>query len=125
MLRFFGIAILCAAATAFLRETKSPLYRMLPAVGGVCILAYAVSSVGQSVTALEGLAEGTAVSDYVGTLLRALGIGYASELTADVCRSCGADQPANSILLLGRAELVALACPLLAELLGAAASVLV
>lgn len=125
MIKFIGIAILCAAATAFLRESKSPLYWILPTVGGVCILAYAVSSVGRSVETISELASGTAVSDYVGTLLRALGIGYASEMTADVCRGCGADQPANSILLLGRAELVALACPLLVRLLDAASSLIV
>lgn len=124
MVKFFGIAILCAAATLLLREAKSPLSRLLPLAGCICILAYAISSVGKSAETLNGLADGTAVSEYTGTLLRAIGIGYASELTANVCRGCGADTVASSILLLGRAELVVLACPLLIRLLDAATSII-
>lgn len=124
MIKFFGIAILCAAATAFLRESKSPISRFLPLAGGICIVAYAVSSVGESIKTIGSLAEGTAVSEYTGTLIRALGIGYASEITADVCRGCGAESAASSILLLGRAELVVLACPLLIRLLNAASSII-
>lgn len=124
MLKFLGIAILCAAATVFLRESESPLSRLLPVAGGICILVFAFSSLGGSVRKISELAEGTAVSEYSETLMRALGIGYAAELTADVCRSCSAESAASAIILLGKAELAALACPLLIRLLGAALSIL-
>ncbi len=124
MLRFLGIAILSAAATVFLRETKSPLTRFLPAAGGVLILAYAIKVLGGTVESLNNMAAGTVVSEYAGTLMRALGIGYAAELTADVCRGCDAESAASAIMILGRAELALLACPLLIRLLDAASSLL-
>ncbi len=124
MLKFIGIALLCAAATALLRGTGSSVHTYLPVLGGICIFIYAIGRLGGPARSLYELSEGSAVSEYVGTLLRALGIGYASEMTADVCRGCGAEQPASAILLLGRAELVVLACPLLIRLLDAASSVM-
>lgn len=124
MIKYMGIAVLCAAATVFLRETKSPLARFIPLCGSLCILVYAAVSLRGSVSAIESLADGTVVSEYTGTLLRALGIGYTAELTADVCRGCGADSVSSAILTMGRVELAALACPLLLNLLSAASSVL-
>ncbi len=124
MLKFIGIAILCAAATLLLRESGSPLSRFLPVAAGIFILAFAFSVLEEPISKLTSLTDGTAVSEYMGTLLRALGIGYAAELTSDVCRSCGAEPAASAILMLGKAELAALAFPLLARLLDAAASIL-
>lgn len=124
MFKLIGVALLCAAATVFLRETGSPVTRFVPLAGSVLILTLAFSSLGKSLYELTELLSGTAVSEYAGTLLRALGIGYAAELTSDVCRSCGADSAASSILLLGKAELVSLACPLLVRLLDAASSMI-
>ncbi len=124
MIRFIGIALLCAAATVFLHGTGSAVAKFLPIAGGVLILAFAFSSLGGSVSAIGELASGTAVSEYTGTLIRALGIGYVSELTADVCRTCGAETAGNSILTLGKAELAVLACPLLLKLLGTASSLI-
>lgn len=124
MLRLFGIGVLCAAATVILREVKSPVSRFLPLLGCLVISLYAVAELADGASAVAKLAEGTAVSEYIGTLMRAVGIGYAAELSADVCRGCGADSTASAILLLGRTELVALACPLLLSLLSTASSLL-
>ena len=118
MLKFCGIALLCAAAASLLQGTKSPLYTYLPLLGGICITIYAFGRLGETLSPLRSMSENA------GTLLRALGIGYAAELTADVCRGCGAERSASAILLLGRAELVLLACPLLVRLLDSALSVL-
>ena len=124
MLKFCGIALLCAAAASLLQGTKSPLYTFLPLLGGICITIYAFGRLGETLSPLRSMSENTEMSGYAGTLLRALGIGYAAELTADVCRGCGAERSASAILLLGRAELVLLACPLLVRLLDSALSVL-
>lgn len=124
MLKLFGIGIICAAATALLRETKSPLCTFLPLAGCLCLFIYAVSRLAGGITALENLVEGTAAAEYAETLVRAVGIGYTAELTADVCKSSGAEPVASSIILLGRAELVVLACPLLVRLLETASSVI-
>ncbi len=125
MIKYIGIAVLCAVATALLRESKSPVHVLLPTAGTVCILVYALGSLGQSVELMSSLADNTAVSEYVETLVRAVGIGYATELTADVCRGCGASEPASAILLFGRAELAAMCCPLLLKLLNSAAALTV
>ncbi len=117
MIKYFGIAILCAAATALLRETKSPLYWVLPASCAVCLFLCVSGSVRESVISLQKLVEDTMVADYMDTLLRAVGIGYASEMTADICRGCGAEQISSSILLLCRVELIILSLPLLTELM--------
>ncbi len=124
MTRILGIAVICAAATLILKESKSSVWQLLPLAGGACIVVYALVSLGSSVDELYKLTSGTALSEYAGTLTRAVGIGYASTLTADVCRGCGADAPASAIIMLGRAELLALCCPLIARLMTAASSLL-
>lgn len=124
MLKAVGVCVLCAAMTVFLHETKSPLSRLFPLAASICVLIFAVSKLGECVGSVGALAEGTAVSGYTGTLLRAVGIGYVAELTADVCRGCGADAAASAVIMLGRAELAVLCCPLLVSLLEAASSVI-
>lgn len=124
MIRFVGIALLAAAATAVLAEVKSPLAKLLPVGAALLLFAAAITEILPVITEFSSLIEDGSASVYASTLLRALGIAYATELTGDICRASGADAAATGISVIGRAELTIIAAGFLFELLKLAASLL-
>lgn len=124
MIRYVGIALLAAAATAVLAEAKSPLSKYIP-IGAILLLfAAAITEIVPIITEFSSLLEDNSSSVYTSTLLRALGIAYATELTGDICRASGAEAAAVGISVIGRAELTIIAAGFLFELLKLAASLL-
>ena len=63
--------------------------------------AAAIASIYPSVSFLISAAEGTAFESYAAVLLKAIGIGYCTVITADACRGAGADTAASGIELWG------------------------
>ena len=59
----------------------------------------------------------TVINEFLGTLLKALGIATAVQITADTCKDAGEDSIANRIYLLGQAEIIVLSLPVIKRLL--------
>lgn len=124
MIRFIGIALFAAAATALLAEAKSPVSRYVPLVAALLLFWAALSEIAPLIAEFSALVENGSSSVYAATLLKALGIAYATELTGDICRTSGAEGAARGISIVGRAELTVIAAGFLFELLKLAASLL-
>ena len=125
ILRFCGIAVLGLSAVLLLRE-KHPAFAFFCGASVMIVTAIQLcgSSVGSAVEAITDAAENTAFSGYVGILLRALGIGYISAFTAEICRSAGENLLAGAAVIAGKAELILLCVPMITGLLDVAATLL-
>lgn len=117
MIKLCGLALLAAAATVVLNGVNSAVSKLIPAGAAVILLISAAVDVSPVVSGLLDKLPSAELSPYVTTLLRALGIAYVTELTSDVCRTCGADSAALGISFAGRAELTVIAAAFLYELL--------
>ena len=84
-LKICGAALLCAAAVPILREMKG-MSALLSAAVAIMAAAAAIASIYPSVSFLISAAEGTAFESYAAVLLKAIGIGYCTVITADACR---------------------------------------
>lgn len=122
-LKICGAALLCAAAVPILREMKG-MSALLSAAVAIMAAAAAIASICPSVSFLISAAEGTAFESYAAVLLKAIGIGYCTVITADACRGAGADTAASGIELLGRAEILLISLPLITELLSGVAGLI-
>ena len=125
VLRFSGIALI-GVFVSFLLKDK---YR---AQGTVAIILAVVlislesieNGVGTAVSTIASFSEGTALSEYVIVLQKALGIGYITTITANICRDANESSLALALEFAGKVQILLLALPLVSSLLETAKSLL-
>ncbi|MBP3437338.1 MAG: hypothetical protein J6K61_05480 [Clostridia bacterium] len=110
-----GIGILGAVLSSLLKEWKSP-YAAYPALlSGLFLLITAFSKI-QGLSSLWRFFEGAGVSDAMKLVLKVLGVGYVSEIGAEICQELHGPLLASRLLFLGRVEIFLLCLPVLEEL---------
>jgi stage III sporulation protein AD len=73
---------------------------------------------------LNDMIMSSALSEYAGILIKALGIAVLTHITAEVCRDCGDASAASYVELAGKFEILLLSLPLVSSILGTAAEIL-
>ena len=112
-----GVALLGVMAVFLLRELRSAAAATLRLATGIVLLLAALGlyvPILARVRTLFSLSGGAVLADSV---LRAVGIGLVTELTAGFCRDLGEGGVADGVLLFGKLEILLLALPLVDELL--------
>lgn len=107
--------MICAAG---LRK-YTPEIASLLLVSSVVFLALLLMPLAQSViTQMIGLSDAALIEDgYLQALIKAVGICYITQLTADICRENGAQSTATQVELCGKTAILLTACPLYSDLL--------
>jgi len=65
---------------------------------------------------IETITSGTAISQYIPTLIKILGIAVAVQITADVSKDAGEEAIANRITFFGKMQILVLTMPLIKNL---------
>ena len=116
LIKLCGGGVLALAATLILKDSKVPHPEFVPLLFGVCIIANLISSITNVIFFMNNIASGTAVEGYMKTLLKAAGIVYLTDITAELCRNSGEASIASYVEIAGKAELAVLALPLMSKL---------
>jgi len=111
-----GAAVVALSAVLLLRDTNTSYAQLVPIVFGVCIIARVALSTGEVFAFVTDFAENSTVGGRLKVLLKAAGVAYMTDVTADLCREAGSGGIATYVELFGRCELVLLSLPLVAEL---------
>ena len=123
-LRVCAIAILCLVAGQVLKQIKSE-FAMPLRIGGIVLIFGAVTlglaDVFEQVTVLL---EASGIRPYASVMLRALGIALLTRICSDLCRDSGESAVASGAELAGKIAILALCLPLIAEIIGYAATLL-
>ncbi len=125
IVKYCGLALLTVAAAMIIAELKpsvSKLVTLTVCAGFICA---AAASLYPSYKYLSTLITDTPLADYASTLLKALGVALAVEISADVCKDAGEAGLASKLEMIGRAELLLLSLPLISELIERARSLLI
>lgn len=118
-----GIALLCALGGMVLRELGGWQQRVLLMLGGTVLGGALLSRLLRMQTVSAWLSEIGAGEEYP-QLWKGLGICLTVEFCAGLCRTCGAEELGKTVELIGRAEILFLALPLIKELLSLTGAVL-
>lgn len=118
-----GAGVMCALAAVCVRGMRAELAGVMRLSFCVVFAALLLRTAAPITAQLRTLADGE-TADYVGLLLRALGIAWLSGLTADICRDCGESGVASGIETLGKLEILTLCLPLIASVLNTVREVL-
>ena len=62
------------------------------------------------------ISKDTPIQAYVSTLVKALGIAFTVQITADICKDAGEGSLAEKITLFGKAEILVISLPLIKSL---------
>ncbi|MBQ4574771.1 MAG: hypothetical protein IJA85_06185 [Clostridia bacterium] len=116
LVKYAGIALTVLSFLLLIKQIKPEIAPLVSLSASVIFMTAAAANLLPTVEFLAGYADG-AMGDYYSYLLKALGIGMIVQTAADICTDAGEGALASKIELLGRAELLLLALPLLKELL--------
>lgn len=111
-----GVAVIALCGVLLLREARSPFAEAAVSFFGVCIMARVAVNISELIRFLKELSAGSTAEDYIKLLLKAAGIAYITELTADICRDAGVVSIASYVEIFGKTELLMLSVPLISEL---------
>ncbi len=62
---------------------------------------------------IEDISSGTAIYQFIPILFKALGIAFAVQITADICRDAQENSLAERICFFGKAEIIVISLPLI------------
>ena len=111
MLKLVGIACVTAAAGVILRGQNGKLAPLLSLSGVLLLLLLFFRRIGGAVAVFCDLAEESALSPYLETLLKVLFCGYLTEIGSGVCRELGESGAASALECVGRGEILLLCLP--------------
>ena len=111
MLKLIGIACVTALAGVILRGQNGKIAPLLSLSGGLLLLLFFFRRIGGAVVVFCDLAERSALSPYLETLLKVLSCGYLTEIGSGICRELGENGAATALECAGRAEILLLCLP--------------
>lgn len=116
--QWFGLAVAAAVLCMVVRVQQPQMASLCTIAAGLLLIGFALNELGSiqelfaRLTALAGLQEG-----YLQTLLKALGIAYASELASQICVDLGEGGLAVKVGLMGKLCVFTLTAPLMLTIL--------
>lgn len=113
ILGFCGAALCSLFLLITLSELTPKLSRLFAVCIGAALLCAALIKLVPSLTYIIEGAKSSPFSEWSGTILKALGVAVSVELTADALRDAGESGLASKLELVGKAELLILALPLI------------
>lgn len=120
-----GIGILGALLALTVRQLRPELGLYVGAAAGLLILLMVVAEISGTLDALKTLAESYAIpTDYVGLLIKIIGITCLVQFGVQVCKDAGESAIASRVELGGRTLILALSLPAAIEAIRAAAALL-
>jgi Stage III sporulation protein AC/AD protein family. len=119
-----GIAVCVMVFSIMLKERQGEMALLISCAGSVFLLAAIVPTFAPAVTFITDIIEATALSAYSAVLLKALGVTYVIQITAEICRDAGESSIASKVELAGKGEILLLTLPVIKELIAAANSMI-
>ncbi len=116
--KILAFCLLSAVLAVVLKEQKPEYSVLIGTASAVAVITLILTAVAPAVSEIKLLLENSGIdSAYFKIALKALGIAYISEFTADICRDAGQGSMAGKAELAGKAGIFLIALPLLSSIL--------
>jgi stage III sporulation protein AD len=119
-----GVALLCALVAVVIKQMRTEFEMPVRLAGSIVLLGITIAIGIPLFSYLNEMITSSALSEYAGILIKALGIAVLTHITAEVCRDCGDASAASYVELAGKFEILLLSLPLVSSILGTAAEIL-
>ena len=111
-----GVAICVGFIIIILKEIGKNQAFLLSLSIGVMFFGIVLYQLRDVFLYIETLSVSLDNKSYVTSLIKALGIAYATEITQEICKSCGENSIAFYVESIGKAEIIVVCLPMIKEL---------
>ena len=124
-IKIYGI-IICALCVCLVFKNLRNEYSILIKIA--ITIAVSIASlviVYPALTYINDISRGTRIEAYMPLLMKALGIAFAVQITADTCKDAGEEALASRVCLFGQAEIIIISMPIIKSLFSLCNEILV
>lgn len=113
-----ALAIIATVFCVLIRSYKPEMALQISIAAGILLLLTAIEQITGISKAISTMAEEYGINiTYITIILKAIGIAYLTQFTAQICRDAGESAIAGKVELIGRVLILAMALPLVMVLL--------
>lgn len=118
ILSVIGIGLIAAALAVVLRQQRPEFAMLVSLAAGVVLLLMVCTSIVPVIEEIRGIMELSSMpGEYVGILLRALGICFLAQIASDTCKDAGESAIASKVELAGKVMVLLISLPLFRQVL--------
>ena len=119
VLPFAGLGIIAALVCVMLRQLRPEYAMLLSVAAGVFILLALVPGILQIIEQIQSMTARANVPDeYIGILLKAVGICFVTQISCDTCKDAGENAISAKIEMAGKIAVLIISLPLFERVLG-------
>lgn len=123
-LKICALAFICTVVGVVIKQIKSEISFALKAAGGVLIFGITLISLEPFFSFFYELSGVGGTEEYIGIVLKSLGIAMIAHVCAGICRDAGEGGLAGGVELAGKIEILLLCIPLIRRILGYASEMI-
>ena len=124
VLKFCGIAVTSVAVILVVKQIRPEFAPLVTVTVSVIGLAVALSLFQPAVDYIKTIIDATMYGDYIGVLLKSLGIGLTAQTAADICKDSGETAVASKVEFIAKAEILLISLPLLQSIIALTGEIL-
>ena len=116
--RLIGVGVITAITALIVKQIKPEVSIIITIAGGILMILMLVESLTGIFDVFNSLIEKTGLSNGLFSIvLKIIGVGYISEFSANLCYDAGASSIADKILFGGKIIILALAVPIVSNII--------
>lgn len=112
-----GFGIMCAMICVIIKHYRNEFSIPVKLGSIIGLFAVIITMLSPLFTYFKNIAGDRIPSEYTTIILKALGIGYITQVSSDLCRDCGESSIAFGIESVGKTEIIILALPLISKII--------
>lgn len=118
LLSIIGIGLITAVICILLRQARPEYAPLLSLAAGAFVLLTLLPDIFEIVARIQGIAQKTSMpGEYAGTLLKALGICFITQIACDTCKDAGETAISAKIEIAGKIAVLIVSLPLFEQIL--------
>lgn len=118
ILQIAGLGIIAVVLVLVIKPQRPEMAIQISIMAGIVIFMLVVGKLSAVIQLLNGFAHKVNLSiEYLGTLMKIIGIAYISEFAGEICKDAGETSIASKIELAGKVIIIVIAVPIIASLL--------
>ena len=115
-LKACGIILCALIVCVVFKNLKSEYSLLIRIIVTVSVFSVSLSIIYPVLSYIEKISTSSEIYKYVPTLMKALGVAFIVEITADICNDAQENTLAERIIFLGKTEILVISLPLLKSL---------
>ena len=113
-----GVAVIAVISILIIRHLKGELSFAVKAVAGAIIFGLIIVAAEPVIDQTYSIFITEETAEYIGIMLKALGIVFLTHISSAVCKDCGENTLSVGVELAGKIEILLLCLPLIEKIMG-------